>query len=185
MDVHVEAARALRERLADLAEAVDAELLAVEPLADELQRLPAGPRARADHALAFGRRGARSPSSSSMAISAVATVTPCGALPTLMPRALQASRSMWSKPIENVEMHLMLSGILSITSLRHFSLSVISRASTDLGRLEHLVDGDLRIVAVGDHVIGRPRAGHDGIGQWPSDQDLLLRHLWAVLPGLT
>ena len=55
------------------------------------------------------------PSSSSMAISAVATVTPCGALPTLMPRALQASRSMWSKPIENVEMHLMFSGTRSIT----------------------------------------------------------------------
>jgi hypothetical protein len=49
-----------------------------------------------------------------------------------MPRALQASRSMWSKPIENVEMHLMFSGILSITSLRHFSLSVISKASTFL-----------------------------------------------------
>ena len=72
------------------------------------------------------------PSSSSMAISAVATVTPCGALPTLMPRALQASRSMWSKPIENVEMHLMFSGIFSITSLRHFSFSVISSASTFL-----------------------------------------------------
>src|SRR4029079_9111376 len=39
-----------------LAEAVDAELLAVEPLADELQGLPAGPRAAAEHALAL--RGA-------------------------------------------------------------------------------------------------------------------------------
>ena len=66
-----------------------------------------------------------------MAISAVATVTPCGALPTLMPRALQASRSMWSKPIENVEMHLMFSGIRLITSSRHFSLSVRRMASTD------------------------------------------------------
>ena len=70
------------------------------------------------------------PKSSSMAISAVATVTPCGALPTLMPRALQASRSIWSKPMENVEMHLMLSGIRAITSARHFSLSVMSSAST-------------------------------------------------------
>ena len=34
------------------------------------------------------------PSRSSMAISAVATVTPCGALPTAMPRAFAASRSM-------------------------------------------------------------------------------------------
>ena len=60
------------------------------------------------------------------------TVTPCGALPTLIPRFLQASRSIWSKPIENVEMHLMFSGSFSITSLRHFSLRVISSASTSL-----------------------------------------------------
>ena len=35
------------------------------------------------------------------------------------------------RAIENVEMHLTFSGILSMTSLRHFSLSVISNASTD------------------------------------------------------
>ena len=59
VDLHVEAAGALRQRLADLAEAVDAELLAVETLADELQRLPAGPRARADHVLAFAGAACR------------------------------------------------------------------------------------------------------------------------------
>ena len=43
VDFHVEAASALRQRLANFAEAVDAELFAVEPLADKLKRRPAGP----------------------------------------------------------------------------------------------------------------------------------------------
>src|SRR6185312_2018777 len=55
MNLHVEAARTLRQGLSDLTGAVDAKLLVVEPLTDELQRLPAGPGSCADHLLALGR----------------------------------------------------------------------------------------------------------------------------------
>jgi hypothetical protein len=52
-----------------------------------------------------------------------------------------------------------------------------------LGGFQHLVDGDLRVVSVRDHIIGFPRAGHDGIRQRPGDQDLLFCHGSYVLPG--
>src|SRR6185437_10586153 len=55
MDFHFEAAGPLRQRLPNLTEAVDAELLAIETLADKLQWLPTRPRTRADHALTFRR----------------------------------------------------------------------------------------------------------------------------------
>ena len=81
---------------------------------------------------------------------------------------------MWSKPIENVEMHLMFSGM----RVDHVLAALFVERQQDridgLCRLEHLVDGDLGIVAVGDDVVGGPGAGHDGLRQRPGDQDLLL-----------
>ena len=101
-----------------------------------------------------------------------------------MPRSLQASRSMWSKPMENVEMHLMFSGIL----LDHRRGALLVERQQDgvdgLRRLEHLVDGDLGVIAMGDDVVGLPGAGHDGIRQRPGDQDFLFAHGTVSSPGI-
>ena len=59
MDFHVEGAGALGRRLADLAHAVNAEPLAVEPPADELHGLPAAPFLFAEQPLAFLRSPGR------------------------------------------------------------------------------------------------------------------------------
>ena len=131
MDLHVEAAGALRQRLADLAEAVDAELLAVEALADELQRLPAGPGARADHVLAFGGAPRRAEQQQHGDLGgrhgdAVRRVADLDAarLAGFEIDVVEADR-------ERRDALDVARASCSITSLRHFSLSVSSMASTD------------------------------------------------------
>ena len=97
-DVHAEALGAARDRLADAAAADDPERRAGELGAEAAGRLPRPPLAA--RAPSRGARQIRraSASSSANARSAVASVSTSGVLPTGMPRAAAASRSMLSVP---------------------------------------------------------------------------------------
>ena len=158
MDLHVEAAGALRQRLADLAEAVDAELLVVEALADELQRLPAGPGARADHALALAGAARR------------AEQQQHGDLGRGDRHAVRRVADLDAALLAGLEID-----VVEADRERRDALDVLGDALDHVGaallvereqngvdrfrRLEHLVDGDLGVIAMGDDVIGLPGRG--------------------------
>ena len=90
--------RALRDRAADAARADDAQRRAGDVVAEEARRAPTAPtRRRGPPARSRGRRRAAA-SSSANARSAVASVRTSGVLPTGMPRARAAARSMLSVP---------------------------------------------------------------------------------------
>ena len=157
VDFHVEAAGALRQGLADLAEAVDAELLAVEALADELQRLPARPGARADHALAFGGAARRTQQQQHGDLGgrdrdAVRRVADLDAarLAGLEVDVVEADRER--RDALDVLGHRLDHVLAALLVERE------QHGIDGLRRLQHLVDGDLRVVAVRDDVVGL--AGH-------------------------
>ena len=183
VDFHVEAAGALRQRLADLAEAVDAELLVVEPLADELQRLPAGPGARADHVLALGGAACRAEQQQHGDLGGRDRDAVRGVAD------LDAAR-LAGLEIDVVEADGERRDALDVLgdAVDHRLRALLVEREQDgvdrLRRLEHLVDGDLGVVAMRDDVIGLPGAGHDGLWQRPGDQDFLLAHGTVSSPGI-
>ena len=73
-------------------------------------------------------------------------------------------------------MHLMFSGTRSMTAFGTLLVERQQDGVDGLGRLQHLVDGDLGVIAMRDDVVGLPGAGHDGLRKRPGDQDFLLAH---------
>ncbi len=173
VDIHVEAARTLRQRLTNFAKAVNSQRLVIEALPDKLQRLPAGPAALPDHglALAGATRGSQQQQHGNLGSRDRHAVWRVADLNSPLLAGFQIdvikadgksrdALDVLRDPLDDVGSALFVER----------EQKRIDR----LGRFQHFINRNLRVIAVRDDIVRRPGALHDGIGKGPGNQNFLL-----------